>query len=228
VSVLSDRDIKKEANLGSLDLGHPDTPGVPLAEVWRIQPASVEVTLNANTGSLLGYDSLQLRPIDPESPPRMVEKQWRLDPTKHRRYYRMRPGEFLLGSTAEELTLGSGMCAAIEGKSSLGRLGLMIHCTARFVDPGWKGRLTLEFYNAAPLPLILWGGMRVGQIRFERLSSPSERPYGTESLGSHYQGSLTTLQAASVVPRPLDEVAFARERLGNWIAGPEGAPQPPA
>jgi dCTP deaminase len=136
--------------------------------------------------------------IDPERPPPLVVKPWWVGDEGKRRSYLLQPGEFLLGSTDEAIDLDNGLYGSVEGKSSLGRLGLMIHATAGHVDPGWVGRITLEFFNAAPRPIRLWAGMRVAQLLVGRLSSPSERSYGDEDLGSHYQDSLGTVQAASV------------------------------
>jgi dCTP deaminase len=100
----------------------------------------------------------------------------------------LHPGEFVLGSTLERVTLPDDLVARLEGKSSLGRLGLLIHSTAGYVDPGWKGNLTLELSNVANLPIALYHGMRIGQISFFRMSSPVERPYGSPELRSRYQG----------------------------------------
>jgi dCTP deaminase len=100
----------------------------------------------------------------------------------------LHPGEFVLGATLERVTLPDDLVARLEGKSSLGRLGLLIHSTAGYVDPGWEGTLTLELSNVANLPITLYHGMRIGQISFQRLSSPVEIGYGDERLGSRYRG----------------------------------------
>ena len=101
----------------------------------------------------------------------------------------LHPGEFVLGTTLERLTLPDDIVARIEGKSSLGRLGLLIHATAGFVDPGWSnGQITLELSNVAPLPIRLWPGMKIAQLSFMRMDAPAERPYGHPELGSKYQG----------------------------------------
>ena len=94
----------------------------------------------------------------------------------------------MLGSTFERVTLPDDLVARLEGRSSLGRLGLLIHSTAGYVDPGWDGNLTLELSNVANLPIALYDGMKIGQISFQRLSSPAEVPYGDERLGSRYRG----------------------------------------
>lgn len=102
--------------------------------------------------------------------------------------FMLHPGEFVLGSTREHIELPDDLVARLEGKSSLGRIGLLIHSTAGFVDPGWRGRLTLELSNVARLPIALYPGMKIGQISFLRLSTPAERLYGSPELGSKYQG----------------------------------------
>ena len=100
----------------------------------------------------------------------------------------LHPGEFVLGQTLEWVELPDDLVARLEGKSSLGRLGLLIHSTAGYVDPGWKGKLTLELSNVAKLPIALYFGMKIGQISFFAMSSPVDRPYGSKGLGSKYQG----------------------------------------
>ncbi|MEM9134134.1 MAG: dCTP deaminase [Actinomycetota bacterium] len=100
----------------------------------------------------------------------------------------LHPGEFVLGSTAERVAIPADLVGRIEGKSSLGRLGLLIHTTAGFVDAGWDGQLTLEFSNVASLPITLYPGMKIGQISFIRMTSEADNPYGTSSLGSKYMG----------------------------------------
>ncbi len=100
----------------------------------------------------------------------------------------LHPGEFVLGSTLERIRLPNDLVARLEGKSSLGRLGLLIHSTAGFVDPGWNGNLTLELSNVANLPITLYPEMKIGQISFYELSTPAANPYGSEAAGSKYQG----------------------------------------
>jgi dCTP deaminase len=99
----------------------------------------------------------------------------------------LHPGEFVLGSTLERVTLPDDLVARLEGKSSLGRLGLLIHSTAGFIDPGWDGHVTLELSNVANLPITIYYGMKIGQLSFVQLSEPAENPYGTAALGSKYQ-----------------------------------------
>ena len=100
----------------------------------------------------------------------------------------LHPGEFVLASTTEHIEIPDDIVARLEGKSSLGRIGLLIHSTAGYVDPGWKGHLTLELSNVANLPVTLYSGMKIGQISFLRLTSPAENLYGSKNLGSKYQG----------------------------------------
>jgi dCTP deaminase len=100
----------------------------------------------------------------------------------------LHPGEFVLGSTLERVRLPDDLVARLEGKSSLGRLGLLIHSTAGFIDPGWDGHVTLELSNVANLPITIYPGMKIGQLSFVQLTEPAERPYGSKGIGSKYQG----------------------------------------
>ena len=102
--------------------------------------------------------------------------------------FMLHPGEFVLGSTLESIKIPDDLVARLEGKSSLGRIGLLIHSTAGYVDPGWKGHLTLELSNVANLPITLYHGMKIGQLSFLQLSTPADVPYGSPELGSKYQG----------------------------------------
>lgn len=100
----------------------------------------------------------------------------------------LHPGEFVLGSTLEYVELGDDLVARVEGKSSLGRLGLLVHATAGYVDPGWQGQLTLELSNVATLPIRLYFGMKIGQLSFQNLTTAADKPYGHTDLQSRYQG----------------------------------------
>jgi dCTP deaminase len=100
----------------------------------------------------------------------------------------LHPGEFVLGSTLERVALPDDLVARLEGKSSLGRLGLLIHSTAGFIDPGWDGHVTLELSNVANLPITIYHGMKIGQVSFMQMTEPASSPYGSSSLGSKYQG----------------------------------------
>src|ERR1700746_444783 len=103
-------------------------------------------------------------------------------------HFVLHPGEFVLGSTLERIRLPDDLVARLEGKSSLGRLGLLIHSTAGFIDPGWDGHVTLELSNVANLPITIYHGMKIGQLSFMELSEPASAPYGSSTLGSKYQG----------------------------------------
>jgi dCTP deaminase len=102
--------------------------------------------------------------------------------------FMLHPGEFVLGTTLETISLSDDLVARLEGKSSLGRLGLLIHSTAGFIDPGFKGQVTLELSNVANLPIAIYPGMKIGQISFYAMTTPADHPYGSPELGSKYQG----------------------------------------
>ncbi|MCC2594484.1 dCTP deaminase [Tessaracoccus sp. OS52] len=172
--LLSDRDILKGVEERSIRLD-PWEPGM-------VQPSSVDVRLDKY---FRVFENHRYPHIDPaqEQPDltRMIEV-----PTGEP--FVLHPGEFALASTFEQVTLGPSVAARLEGKSSLGRLGLLTHSTAGFIDPGFSGHVTLELSNTATLPVILWPGMKIGQLCFFQLSSPAEHPYGSEKYGSRYQG----------------------------------------
>jgi len=123
--------------------------------------------------------------IDVKQPQEGLTEEVEID---DERPFILHPGEFVLGSTLERVTLPDDLVARLEGKSSLGRLGLLIHSTAGFIDPGWDGHVTLELSNVANLPITIYHGMKIGQISFMQLSEPTSTPYGSASLGSKYQG----------------------------------------
>jgi dCTP deaminase len=147
-----------------------------------IQPSSVDVRLDRLFRT---FENHKYAHIDPaENQPELtrevaVEGQ---DP------FILHPGEFVLGSTFEVITLPDDIAGRLEGKSSLGRLGLLTHSTAGFIDPGFSGHVTLELSNVATLPIKLWPGMKIGQLCLFRLESPAEHPYGSAVYGSRYQG----------------------------------------
>ena len=165
--VLSDKSIKEQLQNGRIIIEPVDYAD--------IQPASVDLHLDSK---FLVFTNSRQPYID-------VKKS--LDGLNESPFM-LRPGEFVLGSTTENIELPDDLVARLEGKSSLGRIGLVIHSTAGFVDPGWKGHLTLELSNLSRLPISLYFGMKIGQISFLELSTPAERLYGSESLGSKYQG----------------------------------------
>jgi len=111
----------------------------------------------------------------------------------------LHPGEFVLGHTIETVTLPATLCAEFSGKSSLGRLGLIVHATAGWIDAGFSGQVTTEMVNVAPLPIKLWPGMKIGQLVFTELSSAAEKPYGTGAAGSRYQGQTGPVPSRSHV-----------------------------
>ncbi|GLX95870.1 dCTP deaminase [Herbidospora sp. NEAU-GS84] len=172
--LLSDRDIKAEVDSGRVRL----TPYDPA----MIQPSSIDVRLDR---MFRVFENHRYPHIDPscEQPDltRLVE------PEKDEPFI-LHPGEFVLASTYEVIKLPDDIASRLEGKSSLGRLGLLTHSTAGFIDPGFEGHVTLELSNVATLPIKLWPGMKIGQLCLFRLSSPAEHPYGSAAYGSRYQG----------------------------------------
>jgi dCTP deaminase len=172
--LLSDRDIKAELASGRIGL-EPSTPEM-------VQPSSVDVRLDRYFRL---FDNHKYPYIDPaEDQPELT----RLIEAKPSEAFILHPGEFVLGSTYEQITLPDDVAARLEGKSSLGRLGLLTHSTAGFIDPGFSGHVTLELSNVATLPIKLWPGMKIGQLCFFQLSSAAEKPYGSAEYSSRYQG----------------------------------------
>ena len=172
--VLSDRTIREEIAAGRIIVD-------PLGD-GAIQPASVDVHLDR---SFLVFRNSRKPYIDVrESTEDLTEKvEIRNDVP-----FILPPGEFVLASTFEHIELPDDLVARVEGKSSLGRLGLLIHSTAGYVDPGFKGHLTLELSNVANLPITLYFGMKIGQLSYLRLTTAADYPYGSPELGSKYQG----------------------------------------
>jgi dCTP deaminase len=172
--ILSDRDLRKAIGDGNIVIDPFDDS--------CIQPSSVDVRLDRlfrvfrnHTAGIIDVkldltDLTELIEIPPDG------------------VFMLHPGEFVLGSTEERIALPDDIVARIEGKSSLGRLGLLIHSTAGFIDPGWDGHVTLELSNVANLPITIYAGMKIGQLSFVQLSEAAERPYGSEGIGSKYQG----------------------------------------
>lgn len=172
--LLSDRDIRAEVDAGRVVLD-PWDPAM-------VQPSSVDVRLDRYFRL---FDNHKYPVIDPAQDQPELTRLVEVDPAEG---FVLHPGEFVLGSTLETVTLPDDLAARVEGKSSLGRLGLLTHATAGFVDPGFSGHVTLELSNVATLPIMLWPGMKIGQFCFMRLTSPAEHPYGSATYGSHYQG----------------------------------------
>ena len=172
--LLSDRDILAELTAGRVALE-------PF-EQTMLQPSSVDVRLDRFFRT---FENHRYPHIDPaEDQPELTRE---VEPVGEEPFI-LHPGEFVLGSTYERVTLPADVAARLEGKSSLGRLGLLTHSTAGFIDPGFSGHVTLELANVANLPIKLWPGMKIGQLCFFRLSSPAEHPYGSAAYGSRYQG----------------------------------------
>ena len=172
--LLSDRDILSEIDAKRVALD-------PFDEAM-VQPSSVDVRLDR---FFRVFENHKYPHIDPMQDQPDLTRQ--VEPDGEEPFI-LHPGEFVLGSTLELVTLPDDLAARVEGKSSLGRLGLLTHATAGFVDPGFSGHVTLELANVATLPIKLYPGMKIGQFCFFRLSSPSEHPYGSEKYGSRYQG----------------------------------------
>jgi dCTP deaminase len=174
MAVLSDRDIRAAMQAGRVRIDPYDSS--------CLQPSSVDLHLDAD---FRVFRNNRYPYIDVRSPQPDLTELVSItgdDP------FILHPNEFVLGQTLEWVELPDDLVARLEGKSSLGRLGLLIHSTAGYVDPGWKGNLTLELSNVANLPIALYRGMKIGQISFFKMSSPVERPYGSRELGSKYQG----------------------------------------
>lgn len=172
--LLSDKDIRTEIDLGRVVID-PFDPAM-------IQPSSIDVRLDR---FFRVFENHKYPHIDPsEEQPDLT----RLVEPNGDEAFILHPGEFVLASTYEVITLPEDVASRLEGKSSLGRLGLLTHSTAGFIDPGFSGHVTLELSNVATLPIKLYPGMKIGQLCLFRLSSPSEHPYGSERYGSRYQG----------------------------------------
>ncbi|HEX3789173.1 MAG TPA: dCTP deaminase [Pseudonocardiaceae bacterium] len=172
--LLSDRDLRKELEAGRLVVEPYDAA--------MLQPSSIDVRLDR---FFRVFDNSRYTHIDPaiqqDELTSLVEQSGE-DP------FVLHPGEFVLGSTYERVALPDYLAGRLEGKSSLGRLGLLTHSTAGFIDPGFAGHITLELSNVANLPITLWPGMKIGQLCLFQLTSSAEHPYGSAHAGSRYQG----------------------------------------
>jgi dCTP deaminase len=172
--LLSDRDIRAELDAGRL--------GIEPLDPALIQPSSIDVRLDS---LFRVFNNTRYTHIDPKQ--RQDELTSLVEPDEGEPFV-LHPGEFVLGSTLEICSLPDDLAGRLEGKSSLGRLGLLTHSTAGFIDPGFSGHITLELSNVANLPITLWPGMKIGQLCLLRLTSPAEHPYGSAGVGSKYQG----------------------------------------
>ncbi|NDC52161.1 MAG: dCTP deaminase [Actinobacteria bacterium] len=172
--LLSDRDIAAEIKSGRVQV-EPFEPAM-------IQPSSVDVRLDR---FFRVFENHRYEVIDPSTEQSELTREVAVAPED---FFILHPGEFVLASTYEVITLPDDIAGRLEGKSSLGRLGLLTHSTAGFIDPGFSGHITLELSNVANLPVKLYPGMKIGQLCLIKLSSPAEHPYGSAIYGSRYQG----------------------------------------
>ncbi len=179
--ILSDRDIIKEQKAGNITIK-------PFKKKY-VQPASIDIHLDKH---FLVFDTSKNFVIDPKQPTKELMKPVEINANEP---FILHPQEFALGLIMEETGVSDKLVGRLEGKSSLGRLGLIIHTTAGYLDPGNSLKMTLELYNAGRLPIKLHYKMAIGQMAFEYLSSPCERPYGSKGLNSKYVGD--TLPVAS-------------------------------
>ena len=180
-SVLSDGTIRRLVDEGRIRID-PWDPGM-------VQPASVDLRLGA---SFRVFHNHRVTAIDLREPPRDLTEGVTVAPDEP---FVIHPGEFCLGRTEEWVELPDDIVARIEGKSSLGRLGLIVHATAGFCDPGWKGTLTLELNNLTRVPIKLWPGLPIAQLSFMTLDAPAQVPYGSPELGSHYHGQVEATES---------------------------------
>ncbi|MGB8651101.1 MAG: dCTP deaminase [Mycobacteriales bacterium] len=171
--LLSDRDLKAAIEAGRLGLDPYDES--------LVQPSSIDVRLDRYFRVFANHRYTHIDPAEQQDD--LTEL---VEPSGDEPFI-LHPGEFVLGSTLEVISLGDDLASRLEGKSSLGRLGLLTHSTAGFIDPGFSGHVTLELSNVANLPIKLYPGMKIGQICVIQLSSPSEHPYGSSVYGSRYQ-----------------------------------------
>ena len=173
--VLSDRTIRRLLEDGRI--------GIEPYDEALLQPSSVDVRVDR---FFRVFHNNRYPFIDVREPQEDLTEEVVIEDDE--KPFILHPGEFVLGSTLERITLPDDLVARLEGKSSLGRLGLLIHSTAGFIDPGWDGHVTLELSNVANLPVTIYPGMKIGQISFVQLSEPAATPYGSDELGSKYQG----------------------------------------
>jgi dCTP deaminase len=172
--LLSDKDIRTEIDAGRVRID-PYDPAM-------VQPSSIDVRLDRY---FRVFENHRYPHIDPAV--EQLDLTRPIEPAGDEPFI-LHPGEFVLASTYEVISLPENLASRLEGKSSLGRLGLLTHSTAGFIDPGFSGHVTLELSNVATLPIKLWPGMKIGQLCLFRLTSPAERPYGSAGVGSRYQG----------------------------------------
>lgn len=192
--ILSDRDIERAVRSGRI--------GIDPFEPSHVQSSSVDLRVDRR---FRVFENHLYPIIDPKVYQPGLTKEMEVPPDSS---FVLHPGEFVLGATVERITLADDIVARLEGKSSLGRIGLLIHSTAGFVDPGFDGYLTLELANVANLPIAIYPQMLIGQISFYLLSSSARRPYGSGSSGSKYQGQ------RGPTPSRVHEDFLQKDRLG--------------
>ncbi len=200
--ILSDRDIRSAIDSGRL--------GIEPYDAALIQPSSIDVRLDCK---FLVFRNTKRAFIDVKQP---AEDLMELIEVGAEEPMFLHPHEFVLGNTVERVRIPPDLVGRLEGRSSLGRLGVVIHSTAGFLDPGYEGHITLEISNLANLPIALYPGMRIGQISFVRMTSPAERPYGPDR-SSKYQG-----QALPTASRLYRDFQAQDRGTGSPTARPEG------
>ena len=172
--IFSDRSIRDAIDSGLIQID-PYEP-------TYVQPSSIDLRVGNGFRVFVNHRYSQIDPRDPQSDLTQLIEVSPEEP------FMLHPGEFVLGSTLERVKLGNDVVARLEGKSSLGRLGLLIHSTAGFIDPGFEGHITLELSNVATLPIAIYPGMKIGQISFMQMTTAADNPYGKGAQGSKYQG----------------------------------------
>jgi dCTP deaminase len=180
-SVLSDGTIRRLVDEGRIKI-EPWDPAM-------VQPASVDLRLGR---TFRVFHNFRVPAIDLSAPPDNLTEMVEIGDDES---FVIHPGEFVLGRTHEVVEMPDDIVSRIEGKSSLGRLGLIVHATAGFVDPGFRGSLTLEITNLTRVPIILWPGKPIAQLSFMTLDQPAQRPYGHPDLGSHYHGQVDATES---------------------------------
>ncbi len=172
--IYSDRSIRDAVESGAIIID-PYEPSF-------VQPSSVDLRVGNGFRVFVNHRYSEIDPRAPQDDLTQLVEVGDEEP------FMLHPGEFVLGSTLERVKLGNDVVARLEGKSSLGRLGLLIHSTAGFIDPGFEGHITLELSNVATLPIAIYPAMKIGQISFYEMTTPADSPYGSPELGSKYQG----------------------------------------
>jgi len=172
MAVFSDRTIRQSIEQGQIKISPYDQN--------LVQPSSLDIRLGDNFQIFRNYT---VAIIDPRKPVKDITEKIVMDNNG----IIIHPGEFILGTSLEMIELADNVVARVEGKSSLGRLGLLIHATAGYIDPGFRGQITLEMSNVSKLPIRLYPNMKIGQLSFDNTTTPVDRPYGSAGLGSKYQ-----------------------------------------